>query len=203
MAEEHNALKYGSPISVAAAAAAGGAYGDVGISRLSESLVAVMDLWGRPEWLRGERRWAVSPSQAGVAAEFAQVGVRNPAGSNILVVIEDFNLWDAGATTLIEARIAASTVVDATSTPQSRDTRLPFQTGLRTVSLANSAAAILGALNQKFEINPATYAYYPIGVVLSPGFDFFIGPEIVFTTIGATLRGYERVAFPGELGTRG
>ena len=205
MAEEHNAIKYGSIISNAASIAAGGGYGDVGVSRLGETLQPVIDLWRRPEWalLRGERLWAVNPSNVATAAEFTQVGVRNPAGSGLIVVVTDFNTSHAATNQILEMFIGASVAVDSTSTPNARDTRLPILTGVRTVSLATSGAARLGSRLATFNDAAITFNFWTVNVVLSPGFDLYFGPDTVNQAVSVSIRGYERVAFPGELQARG
>ena len=202
MAEEHNALKYSPLISQGAAVVLG-----VGISRLSESLVVAADLWSKPEWAfpRGELLWSVNPSQAAVVAEFSQVGIRNPVGSGLIIVIDEIEIVGPAVVGAMEERLAASTVVDATGSPSCRDTRRPPTSGanVQTVSFANAAAARLGFLLATHALNANLWNRYPVEVVLTPGFDFYVGPSLVNTAISCNFWGRERFAFPGELPTRG
>jgi len=204
MAEEHNALKYGSPLSTALSILAGGGYADVGVSRLSESLVGLIDLWSVPEahLLYRQRDWALSPSQSAVAAEFAQVGIRNPAGSNMLVVVEELHV-NTSIPGTFELRMAASTTVDATSTPNARDSRIPILTSIRTVSIAHSSAARLGVNMQRYTMLASTPTQYRVNLILAPGFDCYVGPDVVNQAVECSFLGYERVTFPGELQARG
>ena len=205
MAEEHNALKYGPLISKAASIAAGGGYGEVGISRLSETLTPTIDLWSRPEWalLRGERHWMVRPSNIATVAEFTQVGIRNPTGSRMLVVVQWIQVVPV-SNEKFSVKYAASSAVDATSTPNSLDTRTSLLAGISTVSLANSAAAALGAnLASWSRLSGDSGEPLRLDLVLSPGFDVYVGIDVTNRAIEATFRGYERMAFPGELQTNG
>jgi len=204
MAQEHNALKYGSQISRAAARAYGLGDEETGLSRLGETLQLVADLWSRPEWafLRNEKLWMVNPSQAGVAAEFAQVGIRNPTGSGLVVVVDRLWMRQAISAFVWEWRIAASSAVDATANPNSRDTRNrpAASSNVQTVSIAHSSAARLGfLLGSSGHPNSSESRLYPADIVLSPGFDFYVGPDTVNQAANVTFVGRERRAFPGEL----
>jgi len=204
VAQEHNQLIYGPSISKAAAQAFGGAYSDVGISRLSESLQVVADLWSKPEWafLRNEFLWWINPSQAAVAAEFAQVGIRNPSGSGMIVVVDRLCAL-ASVSTQYELRIRAQGTIDATATPNARDTRLPqLASGLRTVSMAHTEPAAtgpLGFLCASFEQHNEIGVMVPVDFVLSPGFELLVGPSVVNVLANVSFWGRERQAFPGEL----
>jgi hypothetical protein len=204
MAEEHNQLKYGSPLSKAASVLSGGGYGDVGVSRLSETLYPCIDLWSRPEFarLREERIWIINPSTGAVAAELAAVGVFNPTDSNLIVVVKGFLVDPSAATTAVQVRVAANSTVtfDATSTVNARDTRIPVQTGCRTGSFAHNSAAVIGALMGQYRyLANSAVDEIELDIVLSPGFFLAVQHTAVNVALNATLRGYERVAFPGEL----
>lgn len=204
MGFEHNALSYGIALSRAAARAAGMNDGELGLARLGETLTPTMDLWSRPEWalLRGERLWMVNPSIGATVAEFSQVGIRNPVGSGLITVVQGW-LLNSAVTGNFQVRAAASTLVDATSTPNARDSRVPLLTGIQTVSLATSAAAALGSLYMTIRELSSSSTARELNFVLSPGFDVYIGPDAVNLLINATIWGYERQAFPGELQARG
>lgn len=206
MAEEHNALKYSPELSKGAAQVLGGAYGDVGISRMSESLQVIADLWQQPEWAfpRGEKLWAVNPSQAAVAAEFSTVGIRNPSGSQLIVVVDQVVIFTSPGGSF-SGRIAAQSTVDATATPQVRDSRIGVSSGgrLQTVSIAHVDPAILGFVLWTVRLGNDVCTVLPFPVVLSPGFDFFVGPTAVNLAANVSFIGRERQAFPGELSSRG
>jgi hypothetical protein len=204
VAQEHNALKYGG---LPRAAARGFGLGDdeTGLSRLGETLQLTANMWERPEWaiLRGERLWQVNASQGAVAAELASVGVSCPTGTRLLTVVTRF-LCDPGAAALaVTIRFGANFAFDATGNPSCRDTRRQIiggLTGVQTVSFANSQAANVGSLlgQIRFPANTAD-KWLELGIVLTPGFFFAVEGTAVNTALNATLVGYERQAFPGEL----
>lgn len=201
---EHNELKYGSPLSNAAAILSGGGYGDVGISRLGETLTPVLDLWRRPEFAlpRGERRWVVNPSDGADVANFSQVGIASPTGSNLIVVVEGFWISD-GTNRKMFVRAGANVAFTSTSTPNALDTRIPLLTGLRATSFTHRSAAQMGSNMGEYRFLANTTQVFIYNYVLTPGFFFALAQETINVAINATFFGYERVAFPGELTARG
>jgi len=179
-----------------------------GIERAGETLTPILNIWERPEWAfpRGERLWAVSPSQSAVAAEFAQVGIINPTGSGHICVVDWAFGFNTAATAIrIEYRLGAQVTVDASAQPMPRDPRAGLiATGVGPlISFANSAAARIGSL--LFQALSTTTGVWgpgcpPPPVVLTPGFFLALGPDTVNLGIAATLSGYVRPALPGELG---
>jgi hypothetical protein len=203
---EHNALSYGVALSRAAARASGMSEGELGLARLGETLTPILNLWALPEWalLRGERTWAIAPSIGATVAEFSAVGIRNPADSGLIVVVARIVAFVTTTTISLEGRMRASAVVDATSTPNSLDTRVPILTGIQCVSLADSNAAKQGSILFAWQqSNLVGQSAIQTDVVLSPGFDFFVGPAATNAAIQCSFFGRERQAFPGELQTRG
>lgn len=90
--------------------------------------------------------------------------------------------------------------VTALGTVQSRDTRMPSQTGLTTLGIATHQAAQLGSRLLTITVTNGVYNFYPMPpVVLSPGFDLLIGPNAVNLGASASIWGYERPAFKREL----
>lgn len=180
----------------------------VALERVSETLQPTFDLWAkhRPEFslLRGERLFGVAPSQPAVAGEFGQVGIFNPAGSGLIVIVTDLLGCLPGAGVTVEVQLGANVAFTATSTPNSRDSRTALLTGVQCGSFANHAAARIGsgALITAFGQAVVGYLNLPINVVLHPGFFLAVGPNIVNTSIGCSFVGYERPAFAGELTAR-
>lgn len=205
MATEHNALKYGTNLSRAAARAFGLGDEESGLSRLGETLQLTANLWQRPEWayLRGERIWQVNASQGAVAAELSSIGVSSPTGTRLITVIERFLVDPGAAVTAVTIRTGANIAFDATGNPTSRDSRRQIiggLSGVQTVSFAHGQAANLGFLlgQLRFPANTAD-KWVELGIVLTPGFFFAIEHTVVNTALNGTLVGYERQAHPGEL----
>lgn len=205
---EHNGLKYGVPITRAGGLAAGVNEHDDSITRLSESLVSVLDLWSLPEFyfLRDERRWSVTPSQSGVAGELARVGIFNPIGSGFLVVVETVELLPLAA--VANFREAAGITApflpfDATGNPSPTDSRVenfPLNTALVTGTFSDSRVGTIGSLfgfHQTAANGDSKQT--PVNIVLTPGTFWCIEQVIVNTGIQMTIRGRERKAFKGEI----
>lgn len=180
--------------------------GEVGIERVSETLQPNINLWSRPEWaiLRGERLWAVAPSQPAVAAEFSQVGIFNPAASGLIVVVDAVMGVANTTATVQEFMLGANVAFTATGTPNSRDSRTALLVGIQCGSFAHHAGARIGsgALIASIGHNNGTYAYWPLNVVLHPGFFLAGGPSVVNTLAAISFFGSERPAFAGELNAR-
>jgi len=200
MAEEHNALKYGPTISRAGSIAAGGGYGDVGISRLSETLQPNIDLWSRPEWalLRDERIWMVNPSIGGTALETSIVGVFNQVGSGLIVVVQKV-LYTSSVLSEFTVRHGANVVFDATSNPNSRDSRRRVDTSVRCGSFAHSQVGAIGFTMLTARRAQNTSEWLDLDIVLAPGFFCGLADTTAGVAVAASFMGYERVAFPGEL----
>lgn len=197
----HNGLAYGGPLSKAAAVAVGLGREEEGLSRLSETLGIELDLWSEhlPEfaWHRNERLWGNGPDSAvsAVAAQNSVVGVRNPANSNQIVVVERLSTDAASC----EVRIGPNTdFVPATiSTPVSRDTRLVPINNCRTQSFRSNVAVVTGA--RVFFFGNTTNQWLDIMVALTPGFYCMAVNPTVNTALNACFMGRERPALPGEI----
>lgn len=180
------------------------------IERFSETLQPTINLFERPEWsiLRGELLWVVTPSQAGVAAEFQQVGIRNPTGSGKLVVVE--KIFAANTTMnnkVVQVRGRAQAAVTSSGAVTNRDLRhtktASFQDGLTTLGITNSAAAAVGTQLHGFMIgtNSEYGGPWELNVIVPPGFELFIGTTTVNIATSFCIVGRERSAFPEELGS--
>jgi len=204
MAEEHNALKYGPVISKAGSIAAGGGYGDVGISRLGETLQPVIDLWSRPEWalLRSEILFARFADSAAVAARFSSIEFVNPAGSQIVAVVS-FVL----PTTASEMNLDAGTAIAANplvTRGRARDSRYRQlgDSSICTITTGDLAAGLVGP-QRRFNGVTGGDLVDRQGWVITPGQKLFIIGTAVLTQVTANLGWSERAAFPGELQASG
>lgn len=207
MAEEHNAIKYGSTISRAGAIAVGGAYGDVGISRLSESLVPSINLWQRPDWalLRGEIDFARFVSPAVVAGRFATTEIVNPnAGSKIATVYVNLQ----GASDAVDFVIDNGPAIAAnqvTNRGVAVDGRFPNLGEVSQCTIVTGDAAAGTVLPQYRWRNAALGQIMPhwLAWVLPPGRKIFIASGAVAQTFSLNVFIRERTPFPSELQARG
>lgn len=206
MAEEHNAIKYGVTLSSAAANAAGGGYGDVGVSRLSETLTPVMDLWSKPEWahLRQERLYARALLIGAVAARNSSVELVNPAGSSVIAVLEQIQaistVLDVELSLDTGAAIAANPVVTRGVPLDGRQTLVtPGPTSRCTLTTGDLAAGVAAGLLQ-YRFGNLDLITYP--AILVPGSKLFVIQATQNQAFRLNLTWRERNAFPGEL-TRG
>lgn len=204
----HNELKEGD-FGKAVENALGLDLAEGGLERVGETLQPTFNMWERPEWahLRGERIWAVQPSQAAVAAEFSMVGIAVPANSNLIAVVERVILFPGGSPANAVSQLALfnSVVFAATSTPNPRDSRIPFVGGttptIGVISFAHHQAALpypafLASLTPPGNQEPHEYN---LPVVITPGFALYLGPTVVNLGIWGCFIGRSRPARRGEL----
>lgn len=208
MAQVHNALD-ASLLGKAIRAALGVKDGISTIERFSETLTPTLNLWERLEWaiLRGERHWTTHSQAGAVVGELPLIGVSNPANSGLIVVVTGVMWGNPSSAEVLQIRAGANVTFDATGLPQSRDTRLFAQAGLRTISFAHSDAAAQGNLVFQYlhtTVNGTARAYFlPFNFVLAPGFFLGLSTTTTNRTLNGNLIGYERPAQRGELNITG
>lgn len=169
--------------------------GFTGIERAGETVTPVVNLWDRPEWaaLRGETPWSLFHAQAAVAAEFGFVGLRNPASSGGIAVVERIRVWSATAavSSLIRQGPTLATDIDGLEDLAPRDTRLPL-TGIGPLQKFHGAgAAQLGNDGLESVVLPSalTFGEYAGIRIVSPGFDLRVYGGVVNTTINVVMIG--------------
>lgn len=210
MAHVHNQLSRG-PWSNAIKAALGDRKAEGGVERFGETLDPIINLWGMPEWafLRGERLAAMRMFAAAVAGEFAIIALGNPAGSNVLVVVDAIGVVGSSSSQSYLLEVAADTLVAGTLTAPafpavSRDRRNGGAAGTATafVRTGNDANNTFGAqLEQMFHVvtTAAVAALVATPLVLRPGDDLLVIAQTVNTSFTALFNWRERRAFPSEL----
>ena len=166
---------------------------DGALERFGETLTPTIDLWARPEWalLRDEELFGTLAAQAaGGVGTFAKVGVFNPAGSNLLVVVLRHSLsLDVAARVEL---FPIATPLGNTGTVQMLDRRRRLSHGA-VVHFEASAAA--GA-DQLAEVNVGQLLTqtYDIPIVLPPGQGFMWRNEDDNANLIASFVGYQRHA---------
>lgn len=204
----HNALQR-THLSSALTRILGATKGSSGIERYGETLTPTLDLWSRPEWAYPRKEWLVALAVSGgpVAGEYTIAALVNPAGSNVLAVIERVEMW-ASAQAFLWAARALDTVATATLglvgrgiARDARNTGGTLLPGRCNVYVGTDAAAV----GTEFYAGstPAGGGNFgscnAVPLVLSPGqaFLFRSGTANVANTFSLSWR--EVLAQPGEL----
>lgn len=205
MPHVHNALHHATSLQDAFRKAVGEQDpGFTGIERAGETLTPTINLWERPEWarLRGETLWSLRHAQAAVAAEMGFVGLRNPATSRSIAVIQNIRV-DVGAAARVNVThgLISATDVDGSEDLAPRDTRFTL-TGVGPLFKIHGAG-IAQQGNDAFETVVGTVAFAPEelwgGRVITPGFELRIYCGTVNIALDVSMRGYVRLALAGEL----
>jgi hypothetical protein len=200
---EHNALKYAVDITRGLKRIFGVDDGEQGVTRLSESLQISSDPLTTPEmqFPIGINRWAVAPTSGASIGNVSQVGIRNPAKSGYIVVVDAMVLF-LSANSVMNVRVSnAGTVFGGTGTPTQTDLRIPNfpNPSLATVSFTNAAAAAIGTLLWTFQLSANSLPIVPFPVILLPGFDLLVDNNLANTAITCNFVGREWRGNPGEL----
>lgn len=204
----HNALSRAGAIQAGIRRAVGVQESEAGVERLGETLTPVMDLWSRADWavLRGGRLCALSILQAAVVNEFGMAALRNPVGSNLLVVVERIG-FDVGADMTCFLEMATVAEVDASlgtlTTGSVRDrresssffSRTQVATGTDLLSSLNAGAFVID------RIASSTDRFFRIAppVILPPGQCVNIVGGTSNTALVGIFAWEERALLPGEV----
>ena len=203
---EHNQITYGTSILRAYPKVLGLDPNEPGISRLSESLIGIVDLWSAPEFFfpRGDVLWATFGGNTAVAGEFGMVAISNPSTTKIVVVesatvIQQNAAGNAYATgfstdTLLAATLGTAGVVavDRRHGPSTVQTVIRIGTD-PTFPFSTRNEQIRTPVNEPFSfINT-----FPC--VLGPGDGVWVQAATANTVMEVNFRGRERPSFPGEL----
>jgi len=152
----------------------------------------------RPEWhfLGGERLCQMRWQDAAVAANFSSVGLRNPEGSGVLIVVESITMWFA-ANAQAYIGVRANTTIDASYPGRSRDTR-------------NAAANAVGLLVERTQATaPAYQTSHVVALastlvrddtpwILTPGYELMTWPAAQNVAQTTTFNWRERHLEPSE-----
>lgn len=183
---------------------------EVEIERIGETITPILDLWSQPEWfqLRGVRRWSTSVVLAANVAGISRFQLRVPAGTGVIAVVEELNIIEATAATNYSLTDTGALIAAGEAPCTALDSRWQIAAGggsrptviLQTVD--NTAAGLSGILLDTIAVplgsgNPSFKAGLPF--VLTPGNYIQIQSTNVNHACRFQARGYERLAFPGEL----
>lgn len=181
---------------------------EAGVERFSETLDVVLNPWGMPEWayLRGERLASSVTFTPAVAAEFGSVGLLNPVGSNMIVVVEGASAMGAAMNINLRAHSSAQLLATLVSTTTGfvRDRRWQDSSSFlpRAVSLIGSDTGVIAGQPVEQFLASLTFssaALIAMPVILPPGHGVALTGQVVNTAFTACFSWRERAAYPGEL----
>ncbi len=160
----------------------------------------------RPEYhsLHGGFLWAMRRVSGAVALNFSNVGIRNPTGSGLLVVVENISVDNAGAVTqAYNLRTRAQGTFASTATSFFRDSRRGFggncpvlvcddntTTGAFGSGPLETITVLGGQSGEPFLSTP---------YVLTPGFELIVAPNSVNQACDVDWAGYARPITDEEL----
>ena len=154
--------------------------------------------------LRGDNLACALASRSAVAAELAHCVIRNPAGSNNLVIIEQ--IWVAVSTAMlvIMAREGPALVVGfAPVATTFRDSRSGTVTAIgETVATVATLSNAVGQGGNGFAVAPIPASpgvQFDLPMVLAPGSGLIVRGATVNSTLRMTFLWRERIAEPSEL----
>lgn len=211
MGQVHNSIKYDSQLLKALALGVGVSPDEAGVERLSESLTAIVNAYSvhdLPEWqiMRGVGLAAMSAPVGPVAAENSFVALINPAGSNLLVVVDTISHQDI---TLSSSQFVLEVASEGTvrAIAPTTETRGQFRDRRRTVVTSRVtayAATKVGAVGTEIASGAASgivangfFSCMPL--ILPPGQALITRDLVVNETIRVSYAWRERLALPGEL----
>lgn len=192
MAKLHNQLDYAAKFQRGIRLITGVGDEAEGMVRLSETWQPTVDPFARADWatLMGERICIGSQTQGAVAGQFAAVGLRNPVGSTVNLLVfqaEVFGLIQLQ----YQLRCRPFSVVGVTSISScfNRDSRVGAFGGLGGQGLLLTGSNAVGA---NFGNGPiwtqrtnGVQSRFDVPLVISPGFEIFW----VSTTVNNLLNG--------------
>lgn len=197
MAELHNALRRTRGL-LGAFQKAFGLDQSAGVERLGETLQPTLNIFERPEWalLRGEEWFAVDETQtAGGAGNFSKIGIFNPTGSGLLVVVLDHIIRSSTADSVL--LLPTTTLLGNGATVQMLDRRRRVSHGARSHFAADAVAVADRMLTiRSAAAEPMTFR---IPIVLPPGQGFVWKSNTDNIQIVAGFVGYQRAMLPSEL----
>lgn len=143
-------------------------------------------------------------SPAAVAAELTFAGIRNPAGSGVILVVTDVapSLSVADTATLTIGG-STSTDVDATDVVFCRDTRRRASSAAMATQailmIRGAGAATVGAEHERLRIGADSTEHFRGPYILIPDTELRVYRFTVNTALNCSFTGYYRAARPGEL----
>lgn len=161
----------------------------------------------RPEWHHVFRSilWAGRQNLAADATHFGVIGIRNPTGSGLLVVVTFAVISNTGPIAYIpQVRTRGQAVGDGTSTTFFRDSRRGFGGGCPVLLVFNNSTYVAAPGSGPIELvdlqaanNEGVVGSTPY--ILAPGTDFLITTPAVNQALDCSFAGYARVFRPEEI----
>jgi len=146
---------------------------DVLLSAIAPELIPVIALqMDRPEWswLLGESPLALALQQPLNAAQNSAFQIRNPPGSNVLVMVDEAEVAPGASAevALCVQQVSAADMTTLAGTNVGRDTRLGGNRGIAVVSSQNNVA-VTNLIRRALLLAQTTWVWRNLGVALAPG----------------------------------
>jgi hypothetical protein len=176
---------------------------DIDVSSIAPELIPVLALQAdRPEWLllMGDLPLSLALTQALNAGQNSAIQIRNPPGSNVLVMVDEAEASaDVGTTlALTVQQISGGNMTNLAGTNIGRDTRTGGNRGIAQLSSQNNVAGINIAREVVVGVN-VPWVWRNIGIVLAPGSAAQITTSALNVNLLAGFTWRERRVRPEEL----
>lgn len=174
-----------------------------------EMMPVVVFEMDRPEYsfLKREKLWYGSMNEAALAANFSQIAVINPTGSNLIVVVKGMIIDPLAANVNFQAGYIinlATWTAGTAGAPVARDRRWPIDPvaghplpKTQLFGIQNAAAQLHVELRASVPTNTSSLVL-PLDYVLIPGSGFGVLNGTLNAQLNATFWGYERTMLPEE-----
>lgn len=147
----------------------------------------------RPEWafLGGERLCSMTWFDGATASNYSALGLRNPAGSGVLVVLEAVNTEELSVGLYFGLR--SNSTIDASFPGRCRDSRMAAQNSVAEVVQVTQVAqpAYPYGWAKQFDVKDQPW-------IISPGYELMIWPAGLDVGIRLGLSWRERPLLPSE-----
>ncbi|GAI95657.1 unnamed protein product, partial [marine sediment metagenome] len=145
-----------------------------------------------PEWafLAGERLGWMRWYDTAAEGEYSHVGLRNPAGSGVLIVVKEIAVG-FGATCNFHIGMRGNSAVDTQNPGYSRDSRLALQGMVGEVVTVTQVAAGIYPMWQGIVLNNVQYVFSQ-PIVLHPCWEVLVHPSIQNTSVTGSFVWTER-----------
>lgn len=170
-----------------------------GVTTVAPEIVPTFNLWERPElwYLFRGTPFAARQILGVTAAQFSTIFLRNPAGSNLLAIVDQLIFNTSATTYRVGIDRTSALASDGAFSVIPSDTRLPLE------SLAVAMHTRVQAADPqptRLVVQTAGQLYViPVRVILRPGSDLLVTPTVVNTGLDVAMSGYIRPALPREL----
>ena len=206
MGQVHNGLERAGHLTQALKDALNAADSEGGLERFGETMTPTINLWDLPEWafLRGERLCADTRLVAAIAAEVGVSALINPAGSQVLAIVEAAAIDIAVVMTGSIGFANEGTIVATLGPPSAGDVRdlrwIPTNSTRCGIAVGTDPAQVGSLIEQRRSSGAGVIDFQCFPFVLAPGFGLIVQGQTVNQAFNVNYKWRERPVFSGELG---